>query len=116
MDSISAFIRGEQNRHKELMVFDWVLAAQLIKEKKPSIVSAGLSGDWEYTGGEIYRNGKPVPEDETYTYLSSTWATPEIDIDGEIQLCFKMASELPNWGADTYWPPEALEIINSVVS
>jgi hypothetical protein len=70
MDSWSAFAKGEANRGKELMVFDWVKAAKLIKERKPIIASAGLCSDWEWTGGTIYENGKPVKKEDTYTYLA----------------------------------------------
>lgn len=112
MDSMSAFAMGKANQHKELMVFDWEKAAWLIKERKPKRASAGLRGDWEWTGDDIYENGAPVPSDNTYTFLASTWATPELDLDGEIVDCYKMESEVPGWGSDTYWPPEALAIIN----
>jgi hypothetical protein len=108
MDSMSAFIRGDANRGKELMVFDWLKAAQLIAERRPTVASAGLAGDWEWTGGTIYRGGKPVPRDQTYTYLASTWATPELDMDGDVVPCFRMASEVPGWGSETYWPDEAV--------
>ena len=93
------------------MVFDWDKAAQLISEMKPSVASAGLAGDWEYTGGEIFRDGKPLSQDETYVYLASTWATPEINIDGEVLDCFKMQSETPGWDSDTFWPETSLAII-----
>ena len=110
MDSLSAFMMGKANRGKELMVFDWVKAAKLIKKRKPARASAGLSQDWEYTGGDIWKNGKPVPKEDTYTFLASTWATPELDIDGEIVDCFIMKSET-EWDEKTYWPDEALKIV-----
>lgn len=93
------------------MVFDWVQAAQIIKERGAKTASAGLSGDWEWTGGKILADGKPIPKDETYTYLASTWAPPELEVDGEIIDCYRMASETPGWGSDTYWPDEALAIL-----
>lgn len=112
MDSFAAFAMGEANRGKELMVFDWDKAARLIAKSKPQSVSAGLAGDWEWTGGSIYEDGKPVPSSETYTYLASTWATPEINIDGEVQDCFRMVSESPGWGSGTYWPESATAILD----
>jgi hypothetical protein len=112
MDTMRAFAMGEANRGKELKVFDWEKAARLIRERSPESVWAGLSGDWKWTGGKIYGDGRPVPKENTYTYLASTWATPEIDIDGEVMGCFKMQSETPGWDSSTYWPKEALEIIN----
>lgn len=109
MDTLFAFAMGEANRHKELKVFDWDRAAQLIKEKQPEVAEAGLAGDWEWTGGTIYENGEPVTD--SYTFLASTWATPEIDLDGEIIPCYKMQHEVLDWGSDTKWPQSALNIL-----
>lgn len=114
MDTFSAFAMGAANRGKPPMVFDWVKAATLIKERAPSRARAGLSGDWDWTGGVIFADGAPVPREETYTFLSSTWATPELDLDGEVIDCFIMAKDSPGWGSDTYWPDEALAILAKV--
>jgi hypothetical protein len=111
MDSMSAFAMGLANRGKETMVFDWIKAAELIRDEKPNLAGAGLSGDWEYTGGDIWEDGKPVPKEDTYTYLESTWATPELEMDGRRVDCYKMSSELPGWDSSTYWPKEALAIL-----
>ena len=110
MDSLAAFAMGQATRGKEMMVFDWQKAARLIREVRPQVASAGLRSDWEYTGGTIYANGKPVTD--SYTFLSSTWAVPEIDLDGEVQPCFLMESEAGDWGSDTNWPDIALDILN----
>ena len=64
----------------KLRVFDWTKAAHLIKEQKPDVAEAGLAGDWEYTGGIIYEDGKP--DKKSYTYLASLWAIPQIKLDG----------------------------------
>lgn len=115
MDSMSAFAIGEMNRGKELMVFDWEKAAKLIAEHRPAKASAGLAGDWEYTGGDIWENGKPVTD--SYTYLASTWATPELDLDGEIFECYRMQSATPGWDvgdgwdSGTKWPASALAVL-----
>ncbi len=109
MDSISAFMMGIANRGRELMVFDWHKAVELIKEHKAVDASAGLQGDWEYTGGQILVDGKP--DKESYTYLASTWATPEIEIGGEKYDCYKLQSEVPNWGSGTKWPESALKML-----
>lgn len=111
MDTMKAWALGEANRGKKLMVFDWEKAARLIKERGASWASAGLSGDWEYTGGAIYYSGGPVPEEATYVYLASTWATPELNIDGEVISCYRMENETPGWDGRTYWPPEAIAIL-----
>lgn len=97
----------------ELMVFDWDKAAQLIKDTGSQEAAAGLQGDWGWTGGAILGGGKPVPKEDTYTYLASIWATPELRLgDGEKTPCFKMQPETPGWGSDTYWPESALKILN----
>ena len=113
MDSLTAYAIGQANRCKESMVFDWEKAARLIKERCAKTASAGLAGDWEYTGGEILADGKPVPKDDACVYLASTWATPQLEVDGDIVDCYRMASETPGWDSDTYWPPEALAILSS---
>jgi hypothetical protein len=111
MDTMMAYERAKASKGNESKVFDWIKAANLIKEKNPDSVGAGLSQDWEWTGGNIWNDGKPVHPDDTYTYLASIWAIPEIDIDGEIIDCYKMQSETPDWSAETYWPKEALAIL-----
>jgi len=102
---------GEANRDQSQMVFDWAKAARIIKERCPCIAEAGLRGDWEWTGGTIWRDGAPVSEADTYTYLASTWAVPELDVDGNIIECYMM-EDTTDWDAKTYWPPEALNILN----
>lgn len=109
MNTLQAFAMGEANRGKELMVFDWDEAARRIKKSGCSEADAGLRGDWEYTGGSIFEDGKPYFDD--YTYLASTWAVPELMINGRITPCYKMQSETPGWGCSTKWPESALEIM-----
>ena len=109
MDTMAAFFMGEMNRNKELMVFDWDKAARLIAEKKPKVASAGLRGDWEYTGGCIYAAGEPIKD--CYTYLASTWAVPELSLDGWSIECYRMQHEVPEWNAVTVWPDSALAIL-----
>jgi len=103
-----AFVINMASQNNEKKVFDWDKAARLIVERKPEEADAGLHSDWEWTGGTIYENGKPVMD--SYTYLSSTWATPELDLDGEIIDCFVMESET-EWGSGTKWPKSALQIL-----
>lgn len=112
MDTLQAFAMGEANRGQPIRVFDWDRAAELIRDQRPTTASAGLSGDWEYTGGPIWRDGAPVPEDDTYTYLASNWATPELDLDGDVQDCWRWA-EGSGWDAGTYWPESALLIVGA---
>ena len=112
MDTMMAFTLGAANRNREQKVFDWKKAAKIIKERNAQYASAGLAEDWGWTGGDILTNGKPVPKDDTYTYLASTWATPVLNIDGESIECYRMQSKTPKWNADTYWPDEAIKILN----
>lgn len=113
MDTLSAFARGEANRGKESMVFDWNKAAHLIKERNAKYANAGLEGDWEWTGGNIWDVSKGGIVEDDYTYLSSTWATPEIEIDGETEDCYLMQSQTENWDSETKWPDSAKAIIQS---
>lgn len=110
MHTLQAFARATAaGSQAKIRVFDWIKAAQWIVEKQPENVSAGLGGDWEWTGGRIYADGKPVPAEDTYVYLSSNWAIPEID--GDVIDCWVYAGEGNNWNSDTYWPQEALDIL-----
>ena len=81
MDTLQAFAIGEQNRGKELMVFDWDKAVAIIKERGLKNCGAGLESDFEWTAGMILVDGKPYADD--YTYLASTWATPQLIIYAE---------------------------------
>lgn len=110
MDTMTALLMGEMNRHKEQMVFDWDKAARLIAEKKPKLASAGLRGDWEYTGDDIYAAGEPIKN--CHTFLASTWAVPELSLDGWIIECYRMQHEVPKWNAVTSWPDSALAILD----
>ena len=109
MDTMKAIATGQSNRGKEMMIFDWDKAAELIRERKPETASAGLSGAWGLTGGEIYRSGEIV--DDEYTFLGSTWATPLLEMDGAETECYRMQSETPDWDENTKWPKTALFIL-----
>ena len=110
METEKAFAMARASQGQPRKVFDWGKAAQRIKEQQPTTAGAGLQSDWEYTGGKIWKDGKPVLQEDTYTFLRSTWATPELEMDGVKEDCFIM-EDTTEWDADTYWPPEALEII-----
>lgn len=95
-------------------VFDWDEAAQLIRATDATSAKAGLQGDWKYTGGDILKDGKPVPNGETYTYLASTWAIPELDLGDGVRIpCWCWQSATPGWDANTYWPESALAILGA---
>lgn len=109
MNTRDAYMMGVANQGKPLMVFDWDKAALAIKRMKPTLARAGLRGDWEWTGGIIYKDDKPTTS--YYTYLASTWAVPELEIDGEVMPCYRMEDEAPKWNAKTKWPKSAREIL-----
>lgn len=111
MDTLEAMARGDAARRagNKTMVFDWYKAATLIRERQPKVARAGLRSDWEWTGGEIYRDGRPVTD--AYTFLASYWATPELDIDGEVVDCFVYAEDTDGWDQHTKWPETALKIL-----
>ena len=113
METILAFAMGQANRNNPVMVFDWEKAARLIKERQPREARAGLRDDWEWTSGQIYFDGKP--DTDSYTYLASTWAVPELMIDGEVIECFIMKADSPGWDSDTKWPDEALAILGETL-
>lgn len=93
------------------MAFDWDKAAGIIKERlktNPDLVAeAGLQGDWSYTGGIIFEEGKPT--NENYTYLSSNWAKPTLEIDGEDIECWIEENE--RFDYDTKWDDVSLCIL-----
>ncbi len=86
-------------------VFDWVKAAQRIKEAQPLEALAGLCEDWFWTGGVIWENGG-IPT-ESHPFLSSNWATPVLVMDEKQEECWVYQDESPGWDAKTYWPDEA---------
>jgi len=110
MDCMQAFAMGEANRGQPQKVFDWLKAAQYIVDHKTEYAQAGLIEDFAWTGGPIWKDGKPVPRDDTYTYLASTWATPVLLADDKEIECWIWEFDT-EWSEDTYWPPEALAVI-----
>lgn len=91
------------------MVFDWVKAAQMIKALNANEASAGLDGNWEWTAGCIYQDGRPVLN--ATPFLASAFLTPKLLIAGELHECFVMEDDRPDWNEHTVWPPEALSEI-----
>lgn len=105
-------LRGMMNRGREMKVFDWDKAAQIIKNRKPKEAIAGLSEDWFWTAGPIFSNGKPVIHGGAY--LASTWATPVLVLDDDEEIpCWKYQHEVPDWDADTEWPESARSILSN---
>jgi hypothetical protein len=98
------------------MAFDWDKAAEIIKEKlklHPDLkAEAGLQGDWAYTGGTIFENGKPTNDE--YTFLSSNWAKPTLILewDGEEQEEIEcLTDDNERFNSDTKWDDKSLAIL-----
>jgi len=111
--------QGQINRKLGIPIkaFDWDKAAQIIKDKLqqyPNLYAeAGLQGDWDYTGGLIFADGKPTNEE--YTYLASNWAPPTLilynngDEIEEIQC--SIAHEGSSFDSDSKWDDKSLKIL-----
>jgi hypothetical protein len=112
MDTMLAFMNGEASRGNEQKVFDWITAIKIMIESNCNIASAGLIEDYDYTVGDILRNKEPCLDD--YCYLASTWATPTLYYDGHTVACWKMQSDVPDYGSDTKWPEDALKLFRGV--
>lgn len=112
MDTMSAYmnLKAAKKTGAKLMVFDWDKAARLIKARIPKEASAGLCGDWENTGGMIWKNGKP--RIESSMYLASLWAVPELNMDGDVVECWRLKEQSPGWDSGTVWPRSAMKIVS----
>lgn len=108
MNTLEAAMMNAMTPDGHGKVFDWDKAATILKEKNPEVAMAGLEGDFEWTGGCIWKDGKPVLDD--YTYLASRWATPILIVDEEEIPCYLPKGSC-EWTADTKWPESALKII-----
>ena len=63
---------------------DWVKIKEFIEKNKNTLgnVVAGLAEDWGHTSGEVWNaKNQYIPKDDTYVYGSSSWATPEIEVE-----------------------------------
>ena len=103
-------------------IFDWIQAANYIREHHLTNAWAGLAEDWGYTAGIILEDGKIV--DNSYVFLYSDWATPALkyfkivdNVSAWITVpCFIDDVDLHHnpphdWNEYTIWPEEALKIM-----
>lgn len=111
MDILQAFAINQATPDGNEKVFDWDKAAKIIKERKPKTASAGLSEDLFWTGGLIYKNGKPIKNE--YTYLASCWATPVLEMDDGAEIECYQPKGYNGWDEHTKWPESALKILES---
>jgi hypothetical protein len=112
VNTIEAAARCEaaMARKAPLMVFDWDKAARIIRDRGAKRAAAGLSCDWEWTGGDILVDGEPTSE--SYTYLASLHAEPELEVDGgELVPCWRLQADSHGWDSGTKWPESALAIL-----
>lgn len=113
METLEAFRMAVMHTESKEMVFDWHKAARIIKDRPNETASAGLRGDWEYTGGVIWCDGQPCFDNQDWIFLSSTWAIPELAIGNDVYPCFVFTEDFPQWHAHTFWPSSAREIIGA---
>lgn len=109
MDTLKAMAltRAAEKAGVPARTFDWDKAAQILRDRDTTEAEAGLAEDWHWTGGDILAGGKP--DTESYTFLTSAWATPVMRIDGEEIPCWKEKAS-DDIAADAKWPPSALRI------
>lgn len=109
MNTEAAIRMGIAYRGKPERVFDWNKAARIIRERRPHAAYAGLAEDLADTFSVIYVDGEPLEDGSGY--LASTWATPQLYLDGDSVDCWIWEHET-EWDADTRWPQSALDILS----
>lgn len=99
-----------------LRAFNFDKAAEIIKDRlktHPNLIAeAGLQGDWDYTGGVIFKDGKPTKDN--YTYLCSNWATPTLilECDGmELEEIDCSTEESERFKSSSTWDEISLSIL-----
>lgn len=107
-DGLLGMIREERGG---VRVFDWNKAAEIIRDRKPTLAEAGLEGDWAYTGGVIYEDGEIIKD--SYTYLASDWAVPTLVLNDEESVECWVYMDESDFNHDTKWPECAITILNS---
>ena len=79
--------------------FDWEKAEQICIQNPDKSIRAGLLEDWGCTGGPIFYKGEWVTH--TWAYVTSAWATPVIEVDGEVSECWTYRENpyetVPDW-------------------
>lgn len=107
------FLGSPAPKGTPLKMFDFKKAAELIREAfkaHPDLIAeAGLQGDWAYTGGVIFANGKPT--NENYTFLSSNWAKPTLILSWDGAEQEEIVCEKDGDQADCKWDYESLKIL-----
>lgn len=97
------------------MLLDWDLVARLIILRRPRKVVAGLEQDWENTAALIWDadiNSSPFV-DSGRLYVTSVWAVPGIEMDGEFIQCFAWKKDHPGWRSE--WPADAKRAIETAL-
>lgn len=94
--------------YDDYFVFNWDLAAQILRDRNVQTACAGLSEDLEATGAAILHNRNPILG--SGAYLQSKWATPVLIIDGVEHDCWKLARDYIDHAIDKIWPQHALDI------
>ncbi|MGG2935148.1 hypothetical protein ABEO66_13705 [Bacillus pacificus] len=85
MSFASGFILGPSMPEREggYRQINWALLKEFIETNKESFqsVEAGLAEDWGCTSGEVWNDEAGyIPQNDTYVFASSRWATPSISV------------------------------------
>ena len=95
MDSMEAMMRAEQARAAgdKFKVYDYKKAKRLIELHSPAVASLGIAEDWDWTGMEVYESGHFLVDLNAGPAIAgingSIWGTPQLEMDGVRQDCFK---------------------------
>lgn len=113
---VEGFLGSTAPMGSPLKAFNFDMAANLIKEKlkdHPDLIAeAGLEGDWDYTGGVIFQDGKPVSDD--YTYLASNWAIPTLIFswgEKEQESIDCWVEENKRFNSNSQWDEQSLKLL-----
>lgn len=102
---MDVLLMGILHKDGRVRTFDWIEAHKLIKERRPKKVEAYLEKDYYWTAGTIYEDGVFVADNNGF--LSSNWAIPTINIDGEVLDCWVWLDEFPKYTHQ--WPTELID-------
>ena len=120
IDTLTAvgYAIAARRANRESKVFDWDYAATMLRmfaSDGITDVEVCILEDRGHTCEYAIEN-KRINPDSGCAFLASIWGTPGMIVyyeDGsEVTIpCFKMASEVPDWNEDTWWPDSAVNIL-----
>ncbi len=110
MDTLAAYAMGQLHKNQPIKTFDWIKAANILKEHQVKNAAAYLFDDAEWTSGMILENGEPA---NGGAYLSSNWAIPMLSFDGIDKPCWVYEKDIPESLQGHEWPEEAKAILKA---